>query len=343
MLIHNTNIKTVLKAREKLLNKPSNTLLADGATAFFTDYNRLYPITDKWDTQQRIKHLMGRIEKNYKEYLELQKQGKDNPKNEIETEQKLAKVAFLVYGLFCVYGKMNKVWENRTSSKKKPNELYQKMACPAGGKIYQFCGKPADADESNCIVASMHTYQAIQLVVEDCPSVLRKKNKIADLVGADVALSVIISEFSRIQRFDLNSFDENIDYIEDVKSWNATYSYVQEYDKEERESYVLFSVNVAGDLMNYSETYREAMEVFLYVFFNPNSAYIEAVSNGLPTEEITQIGGVLFDANAAPALDPLTLMQQAELPASEADKALENIIVENGIPYIKSLFSNHKK
>lgn len=320
MLIDTTNIKTVLKAREQLLNKPSNTLLADAATAFFRDYNRLYRITNKWDTQKRINSIMGRIDKHYKAYLKLQEAAKDNPNDEIEREQKLAKVAFLVYGLFCVYGKMNKVWQNRTSSKKKPNPLYEEMACPIGGKIYQFCGEPAKADKYNCVVASSHAHQAIQLVVEDCPSVLRKKNKIADLVGADVALSVIISEFSRIQRFDLDSFDPFSDYVKDWQSMGVYCQFIQEYDFNERKSYVLFAVS--DTLTNYEETYREAMEVFLYVFFSPNSAYIEAVSNGLPTEQITQIQGVLLDANAAPALDPLTIMQQAELPISEADKAL---------------------
>ena len=323
MLIDTTNIKTVLKAREQLLNKPSNTLLADAATAFFRDYNRLYRITDKWDTQQRIKHLMGRIDKHYKAYLKLQEAAKDNPNDEIERQQKLAKVAFLVYGLFCVYGKMNKVWQNRTNSKKKPNPLYEEMACPIGGKIYQFCGEPAKADKYNCVVASSHAHQAIQLVVEDCPSVLRKKNKIADLVGADVALSVIISEFSRIQRFDLDSFDPFSDYVKNWQSMGVYCQFLQEYDFNERKSYVLFAVS--DTLTNYEETYREAMEVFLYVFFSPNSAYIEAVSNGLSTGEITQIQGVLLDANAAPALDPLTIMQQAELPISETDKALESL------------------
>jgi hypothetical protein len=240
---------------------------------------------------------------------------------------------------------MNKVWQNRTSSKKKPNPLYEEMGCPIGGKIYQFCGEPAKANKNNCVVASSHAYQAIQLVVEDCPSVLRKKNKIADLVGADVALSVIISEFSRIQRFDLDGFDQFSDYIKNKQSMGIGIDcqFVQEYDFNERKSYVLFAIS--DSLTNYEETYREAMQVFLYVFFNPNSAYIEAVSNGLPTEQITQIQGVLVDANAAPALDPLTIMQQAELPTSEADEALDlkNIRIENGVRYIKSIFSDPEK
>jgi hypothetical protein len=299
--------------------------LADAATAFFRDYNRLYPIKEKWNTQQRIKSIMGKIDKHYKAYLKLQEAAKDNPKNKIEIQQKLAKVAFLVYGLFCVYGKMNKVWQNRTSSKKKPNPLYEEMACPIGGKIYQFCGEPAKANKDNCVVASSHAHQAIQLIVGDCPSVLRKKNDIAYLVGADIALSVIISEFSRIQRFELDSFDQFSDGIKDMKSIGIGIDcqFVQEYDFNERKSYVLFAVS--DTLTNYNETYREAMEVFLYVFFSPNSAYIEAVSNGLPTEQITQIQGVLLDVNAATALDPLTIMQRAELPTSEADKALRDV------------------
>lgn len=281
MLITTTDIAYIIQQLDKLKTKPSNTLLADAATAYFSDINRLLPAYDKFSTKQRIEQLLQRIDKNYAEYLKLE----DTPKNQVAKAQKLAKTCFLIYGMMAVYGCVKKVWQHQQTAKK-PNPLYAEMACPAGAKIYQFCG--VEADPTNCVIASKLATEAIQFCTSNQPSAIRRKNAITNLIDTDIALSVIISEFSKIQRFELSEFDAVVDKLKREMyndEFERDYKYGQMYDFHSKKNVVLMVNLCGGSVCNFDKTRRYVDDVFDNVFFAPNEDYIRALECYQPFEE----------------------------------------------------------
>lgn len=274
MIIPTTNIAYIIQHLNKLKKKASNTLLADAAAAYFSDITRLIPANDKELTKIHIEKLLQRIAENYAEYTKLE----DTEKYAIEKSLQLAKTSFLVYGLMAAYGSMKKVWQHGQKGRKS-NPLYVEMQCPAGAKIYQFCG--VDADPTNCVIASKLATEAIQFCTNNQPSVFRLKNEISNRIDSDIALSVIISEFSKIQRFELSEFDE---FRKELQAYvfERDYKYVQQYDFHSKKNIVLMVSLCVGDIHNFGETYRWRDEVYNRVFVAPYSNYIDCLKNYQP-------------------------------------------------------------
>jgi hypothetical protein len=115
--------------------------------------------------------------------------------------------------------------------------------------------------------------------------VFRLKNEISNRIDSDIALSVIISEFSKIQRFELSEFDAVANELKTELydfEFEKRYKYVQQYDFHSKKNIVLMVSLCVGDIHNFGETYRWRDEVYNRVFVAPYSNYIDCLKNYQP-------------------------------------------------------------